>query len=321
MKSFLALLAFLTQAGLHTERVSIQAPDGVALDAALVLPDGPVRAPAVVALHGCGGPFPTRDGSWAVVLAHAGHIVLLPDSFGSRGLGSQCSVKDREVKPSKQRRGDAIAAAEWLTHRPGTPPGGVALIGWSNGGGTTLYTAAQRPDLPPGLFRRFVAFYPGCATEAREASLAALGTAADPGRRERRLDPGGALPRPGGTVPRPDRVGRLSGRVSRLRRAGPGRRGALRPGDAAQRHRPRACRHQRAGAAGRAAACTGVPGRDGLMGYTSAQTVDLRLHRSRYPAPAPRSPPARVMAGEGRPPTSFAVWRRRKTWVAGLRRP
>ncbi len=170
MKSFLALLAFLTQAGLHTERVSIQAPDGVALDAALVLPDGPVRAPAVVPLHGCGGPFPTRDGSWAVVLAHAGHIVLLPDSFGSRGLGSQCSVKDREVKPSKQRRGDAIAAAEWLTHRPGTPPGGVALIGWSNGGGTTLYAAAQRPDLPPGLFRRFVAFYPGCATEAREAS-------------------------------------------------------------------------------------------------------------------------------------------------------
>jgi dienelactone hydrolase len=170
VKSFLALLAFLTQAGLHVQRVSIPAPDGVALDAALVLPDTPARGPAVVALHGCGGPFPTRDGSWAVVLAHAGHIVLLPDSFGSRGLGSQCSVRQRSVRPSTMRRADAIAAAEWLTRRPGTPPGGVALVGWSNGGSTTLYTAAARPDLPPGLFRRFVAFYPGCATEARDAA-------------------------------------------------------------------------------------------------------------------------------------------------------
>lgn len=169
MKSFLALLAFLTQAGLQVDRVGVPAPDGTTLDAALVRPDGPPRGPAVVALHGCGGPFARRDGSWAVTLAHAGHIVLLPDSFGSRGLGSQCGVKDRSVTPSNVRRGDAIAAAEWLTRQPGTPPGGVALLGWSNGGGTVLYTAAQRPDLPPGLFRGFVAFYPGCATELRDA--------------------------------------------------------------------------------------------------------------------------------------------------------
>jgi dienelactone hydrolase len=170
MKSFLALLAFLTQAGLHVDRVSIPAPDGVALDAALVLPDGPPQGPAIVALHGCGGPFPSRDGSWAQALARAGHIVLLPDSFGSRGLGSQCGVKDRTVNESQVRRADAIAAAEWLTHRPDTPPGGVDPLGWSNGGGTTLYTATQLPDLPPGLFRRFVAFYPGCATVSREAT-------------------------------------------------------------------------------------------------------------------------------------------------------
>ena len=108
------------------------------------------------------------------MLAHAGHIVLLPDSFGSRGLGSQCSVADRSVDASQVRRGDAIAAAAWLTHQPGTPPGGVDLIGWSNGGSTVLYTAAQQPDLPSGLFRRFVAFYPGCATEVRDADVATL---------------------------------------------------------------------------------------------------------------------------------------------------
>lgn len=164
MKAFLALLAFLTQAGVHVERVSVPTPDGVTLDAALVLPDGPVQGPAVVALHGCGGPFASRDGSWAVVLAHAGHIVLLPDSFGSRGLGSQCRERMSAVQPSWARRHDAIAAATWLTHRPGTPPGGVALVGWSNGGSTVLYTAQQKPDLPPGLFHRFVAFYPSCGS-------------------------------------------------------------------------------------------------------------------------------------------------------------
>jgi dienelactone hydrolase len=103
VKSFLALLAFLTQAGVHVERVSIPTPDGVTLDAALVLPDGPPHGPAVVALHGCGGPFPSRDGSWAVELAHAGHIVLLPDSFGSRRLGSQCS----ERRPASRQPGPA----------------------------------------------------------------------------------------------------------------------------------------------------------------------------------------------------------------------
>lgn len=169
MRAFLALLAFLTQAGVHPRHVRIPSTDGTLLDAALVQPNGPARGPAVVALHGCGGPFASRDGSWAVALAHDGHTVLLPDSFGSRGLGSQCRVKQRAVKASGQRRADAIAAAEWLAHQPATPPGGVALLGWSNGGSTVLWTARDRADLPAGLFQRFVAFYPGCATAARSA--------------------------------------------------------------------------------------------------------------------------------------------------------
>ena len=101
MAAFLALLAFLQTAGVHVERVSVPGPNGVNLDAALVLPEGQASAPTIVALHGCGGPFPCRDGQWAVLLAKAGHIVLLPDSFGSRGLGSQCAMKEREVVLSR----------------------------------------------------------------------------------------------------------------------------------------------------------------------------------------------------------------------------
>lgn len=168
MKAFLALLAFLQSAGVHVERVSVPGPEGLNLDAALVVPDKPAIAPSIVALHGCGGPFPSRDGQWAVTLVNAGHIVLLPDSFGSRGQGSQCGTTKRTVTAEGLRRHDAIDAAQWLTARSGTPPGGIDLIGWSNGGSTVLETARQTDDLPRGLFQRFVAFYPGCPTKAEE---------------------------------------------------------------------------------------------------------------------------------------------------------
>jgi dienelactone hydrolase len=168
MKSFLALLAFLQAAGVHVERASVPGPNGVTLDAALVIPEGTAKAPAIVALHGCSGPFAARDGQWAVLLAKAGHIVILPDSFGSRGLGSQCATKVREVTSDGLRPQDAIDAAEWLVARPGTPPGGVALIGWSNGGGTVLSTADAAVPVPKGLFREFAAFYPGCPSPGED---------------------------------------------------------------------------------------------------------------------------------------------------------
>ena len=63
-----------------------------------------------------------------------------------------------------------IEAAQWLVARPGTPPGGVALIGWSNGGSTVLATARAAADLPPGLFQRFAAFYPGCPSPDEDPS-------------------------------------------------------------------------------------------------------------------------------------------------------
>jgi dienelactone hydrolase len=173
VKHFLALLAFLHTAGVPAARVAIPGPDAVTLNAVLVPPDGgAARGPAVVALHGCGGPFPARDGPWAEALAKQGHLVLLPDSFGSRGLGPQCGIKmsARTVTPAGLRRQDAIATARWLAARPGTPPGGVVLLGWSNGGGTVLATARAAADLPTGLFRRFVAFYPGCRRPLADTS-------------------------------------------------------------------------------------------------------------------------------------------------------
>ena len=165
----LILLMMLTASCARAEAVRVPGPDGIILNAELFPAQGKQRGPAIVALHGCGGPYPSRDGEWARLLAAQGHTVLMPDSFGSRGLGSQCGTRNRAVTASGLRRQDALAALRWLQQHPGTPPGGVVLLGWSDGGTTVLSTGRATPDLPPGLIRGLIAFYPGCRgpSEAR----------------------------------------------------------------------------------------------------------------------------------------------------------
>ncbi len=150
--------------------VSIAVADG-SVFATYAVPSGAASGAAIVGLHGCGGPFPERDGQWRDVFLAAGHAVLMPDSFGSRGLGSQCRTPSRTISANGRRRSDAVAAAEWLAARPGTPAGGVVVVGWSNGG-TTVLAAAREGMMPAGLVRGFVAFYPGCGLVAERADWA-----------------------------------------------------------------------------------------------------------------------------------------------------
>ena len=162
MRAVLAALLMLLGGTATAAPVTLPGPGGLVLRADLALPAGPVVAPAIVALHGCGGPYPARDDTWVRALVAAGHIVLRPDSFGSRGLGPQCRERDRIATSGGLRRQDAIAAMRWLAAQPGTPPGGIALLGWSDGGSTVLAAGRVAPDLPAGLLRRVMAFYPGC---------------------------------------------------------------------------------------------------------------------------------------------------------------
>jgi dienelactone hydrolase len=159
--------------------VRIPAED-VELTAALYMPKGPGPYPAVIALHGCGGLFNTsgsrpsaRHDDWGKTLAAQGFLVVMPDSFRSRGLPSQCGIASRTIRAGRERVADVAAARAWLQSRDDVKADAISLLGWSNGGGTVL--AAVRADRKPGDkapdIARAVAFYPGCRTQAEAASF------------------------------------------------------------------------------------------------------------------------------------------------------
>jgi dienelactone hydrolase len=169
-----SLFTGLLAATLITAADSAKAAEWVTLGesglrAVLHRPAGAGPHPAIVTLHGCGGmrsggALNARDQDWAERLRRAGFVVIQPDSFGSRGLGSQCQVRERSVRGA-DRSGDAFAAAKWLVDQKLANPGRIGVLGWSNGGTTALHVA-RRGSAEGVSIRQVVAFYPGCRTFA-----------------------------------------------------------------------------------------------------------------------------------------------------------
>jgi Dienelactone hydrolase and related enzymes len=146
--------------------------------------------PAIVALHGCGGMYSTREGhedelaermaSRVEPLLQDGYAVLFVDSFRARGVREVCTVKvgERTVTVAK-RRLDALGALTYLASRKDIARARIALVGWSHGGSTALQVAdvadravaafSSRAGAPP-FFRAIVAFYPGCRTPLKAAA-------------------------------------------------------------------------------------------------------------------------------------------------------
>jgi dienelactone hydrolase len=175
------------------EQVEISRPDGK-LNALVFRPDGPGPFPAVIGLHGCAGVngatgTPTaRYLDWGQRLAHAGFVVVFPDSYGSRGLGSQCSVRSRPIRVNRERVADAEAARQWLQSQSWIAPERISLLGWSNGAIAALWAVRPRIGAKNGKgpdFRSAVSFYPGCrrlnetAWNARVPTLILIGGADD----------------------------------------------------------------------------------------------------------------------------------------------
>src|SRR5215216_1375021 len=172
----------------------VEIPHGeLKLKAVMFKPEGPGPFPAVVGLHACAGllnrsgELGARYRDWGERLAAAGFVVLYPDSFASRALGAQCTVRERQARASRERVADANAARRWLQSKDWIKADRVALVGWSSGATSTLWTVRPRAAVRDGNsdFRSAVAFYPGCrrlsdlAWSARIPILILVGAADD----------------------------------------------------------------------------------------------------------------------------------------------
>jgi dienelactone hydrolase len=163
----------LAHAAPAPQQVDIASSSGI-LRAELYKPEGDGPFPTVIALHGCGGlaghsePVLPRYRDWAEQLVKSGRAVLLPDSYGSRGLGPQCRVKERRLTARRERVADILAARQWLMQQSWVAHDRISLIGWANGASALLW--AVRPQLSRrGLepdFRSAIAFYPNCQLSA-----------------------------------------------------------------------------------------------------------------------------------------------------------
>jgi len=148
------------------------AADGTAerIPSSLLKPEGSGPFPAVVMLHDCSGLGPNSSGApgrWANELVAHGYVVIVPDSFGSRGFpNGVCTDATRGPRVAPvQRARDAHAALAALRALAYVDGGRVGLMGGSHGGSTTLVAMLPQRGAAAGRpgFAAAVALYPGCA--------------------------------------------------------------------------------------------------------------------------------------------------------------
>jgi dienelactone hydrolase len=178
------LFAVACQSATAQEKIQLKSLDdkgsgATELDAYLFRPPNTSGAqPFVVFLHGCGGlisgishQIMSRERDWAGKLNSQGIGVLMVDSFTTRNSGEMCSRSGFKDWLYKRRPNDAFGALVYLQGQPFVAKDRIGLMGWSNGGGATLFTVAEKsPSRPTGFagpdFRAAVAFYPGsCSSE------------------------------------------------------------------------------------------------------------------------------------------------------------
>ena len=168
-----AVLGGCTVGGLQGPTIATTTPAGTPewIPIQIQKPDGAGPFPAVVIMHDCSGLGPRSSGApgrWATELVGRGYVVLMPDSFTTRGFpAGVCtnpSPRRSDVGPSRRVR-DAHAALAHLRTLPFVDGSRVGLMGGSHGGASTLATMVA-PSASPG-FRAGVALYPGCASWLR----------------------------------------------------------------------------------------------------------------------------------------------------------
>lgn len=145
------------------------AGDPIILKGKLTKPPGDGPFPAVVLVHGCSGIIKYYD-KWVDRLASWGYVAFQVDNFGPRGVSEICGKPG--VVPFHIRTQDSHDAKAYLGGLPFIDRNRIGIMGWSQGGSTTLLAiikgnhslsagerGAQKQETP---FRVAIAFYPYC---------------------------------------------------------------------------------------------------------------------------------------------------------------
>ena len=125
------------------------------------------RLPAVVLLHGAGGP---RAGEkyWSKELRKIGLATFVVDSNSTRGCPQSTFgvCKNYSKHQGMVNIVDAYRALEILSTHPRIDPARIAVMGFSVGGKASLYSSVKRFQKMwgnPGLeFAAYLSFYPAC---------------------------------------------------------------------------------------------------------------------------------------------------------------
>ena len=160
----LMLLAFLALSGVASAQEEVRFPgDAAEIKASMYRPVGDGPFPAVIVLHGCGGPDYHHTG-WAQKLAGWGYVALVPDSFGSRGESSICTKVFRV--PPQLRANDVNGAAAYLASQPFIAKGRSGVLGFSHGGWTIMKGVQADSGWAARGIKGAVAYYPYCDVQA-----------------------------------------------------------------------------------------------------------------------------------------------------------
>lgn len=136
----------------------------VTISGLLAIPAGNAPLPAVVLAHGCSG-IAASHFAWAKHLNDLGIATLIVQSFAGRNITELCSGRGNLNIASVLV--DAYRALDLLAAHPRIDPERIAILGFSFGGRTALWTSQVRVHTlygtPGRTFAAHLAFYPtGC---------------------------------------------------------------------------------------------------------------------------------------------------------------
>jgi dienelactone hydrolase len=137
----------------------------------LAKPAGAGPFPGVIGLHGCAGMHEATKQKVADDLVAWGYVLLLVDSFATRGVEEACTGGSFFARAGK-RPADAYGGLAFLTRQNFVDAQRVGAVGFSQGAWAALSVVesnAFEPFILPGnaRFRAAVAFYPPCLLAGR----------------------------------------------------------------------------------------------------------------------------------------------------------